>query len=352
MSRVLEQVSTGLRWNLARTCSFLVLVAAAAGTWGSATEGAEPLKAGMIGLDTSHVIAYTKMLNDPNATGELAEMVIVAGYPGGSPDFPLSRDRVEGFTKQVREMGVEIVDTIEELLLKVDVVLLTSGDGRPHLEQVRPVFAAGKPVYIDKPLAGSLSDAVEIFRLATEYDVPCFSSSSLRFSPGIIKFRGGNEEIGEVRGCNAYSPCPIGPHHPDLFWYGVHGVETLFTIMGPGCKSVTRVRTQGTELAVGVWEDGRVGTFRGIRDGKADFGATVYGTKAILPSGKYEGYKPLVIEMVRFFRSGRPPVSAEETLEIFAFMEAAEESKLRGGGPVSLESVMAKARRRASAERR
>ena len=331
--------------------SIVVLITAAAGMWGSVVEGAEPLKAGMIGLDTSHVIAYTKMLNDPKATGQLADMVIVAGYPGGSPDFPLSRDRVEGFTRQVREMGVEIVDSIEELLTKVDVVLLTSGDGRPHLEQVRPVFAAGKPVYIDKPLAGSLSDAVEIFRLAEEYNVPCFSSSSLRFSSGIIGFRGGNEEIGDVRGCHAYSPCPIGPHHPDLFWYGVHGVEILFTIMGPGCRSVTRVQTQGTEMAVGVWEDGRVGSFRGVRDGKSDFGATIYGSKAILLSGKYEGYKPLVIEIVKFFRTGRPPVSAEETLEIFAFMEAAEESKRRGGRPVSLESVMVKARETATAKR-
>lgn len=313
-------------------------------------EPAAPIKAGLIGLDTSHVIAYAKMLNDPKASGELAEMLIVAGYPGGSPDFPLSRDRVEGFTEQVRGMGVEIVDSIDELLEKVDVVLLTSGDGRPHLKQIKPVFAAGKPVYIDKPLSGSLSDAVEIFRLAKQHNVPCFSSSSLRFCPDLIELRKNldNLPLGEVRGCDAYSPCPVGPHHPDLFWYGVHGVEILFTVMGTGCKTVTRVRTEGTELAVGVWEDGRVGTFRGIRRGKGDYGATVFGSKTIELHGEYEGYKPLVIEAVKFFKTGKPPVSAEETLEIFAFMQAADESKRQGGRAVSLESVMKEARQAAA----
>ena len=313
---------------------------------GLGEQPAAPMKAGLIGLDTSHVIAYAKMLNDPKATGELAEMIIVAGYPGGSPDFPLSRDRVEGFTEQIREMGVEIVDSIDELLKKVDVVLLTSGDGRPHLKQVKPVFAAGKPVYIDKPLAGSLADAVEIFRLAKQHNVPCFSSSSLRFCPDLIELRGNldNLPIGQVRGCDAHGMCPVGPHHPDLFWYGVHGVEILFTVMGTGCKSVTRVRTKGTELAVGVWEDGRVGTFRGIREGKGEYGATVFGSKGIASHGEYTGYKPLVIEVVKFFKTGEPPVSAEETLEMFAFMQAADESKRRGGCPVSLESVMKEAR--------
>jgi hypothetical protein len=153
-----------------------------------------------------------------------------------------------------------------------------------------------------------------------------------------------NAEVGKVLGCDVYGPCALEEHHPDLFWYGIHGVETLFTIMGTGCTSVTRVQTKDTELVVGVWKDGRVGTFRGLRAGKSDYGATVFGTKAIAQAGKYAGYEPLVVQIAEFFRSGKPPVSAEETLEIFAFMEAADESKRKGGGPVSIESVLAKAR--------
>lgn len=303
---------------------------------------AKTLRAGLIGLDTSHVIAFTKLLNDSLAKGDLADVTVVAGFPGGTRDNPASWDRVDRYTEQLRGMGVEIVPSIDELLKKVDVVLLESVDGRPHLEQVRPVLAAGKPVFVDKPLAGSLADAVEIYRLAKERGVPCFSSSSLRFSSEFQAMRN-DSPVGKVRGCAAYGPCSLEPHHPDLFWYGIHGVEILFTVMGPGCKSVTRVQTKGTELVVGVWEDGRVGTFRGIRDGKAGYGATVFGAADIKLAGKYEGYTPLVVEICKFFKTGKPPVSAEETLDIYAFMEAADQSKRQGGCPVTIKSVMKKA---------
>jgi predicted dehydrogenase len=311
-----------------------------------------PLKAGIIGLDTSHVEAFTRSLNDPKAEGALARVRVVAAYPGGSPDIPASKNRLEGFTKTLRDKyHVEIVDSIDELLKKVDVVFLESVDGRPHLEQVRPVFKAKKPVFIDKPVAGSLAYAVEIYRLAKESGTPCFSSSSLRFSKGIRAVRG-NPKFGDVLGCDAYSPCSLEPHHPDLFWYGIHGVEILFTIMGPGCESVTRVQTENVEFVTGRWKDGRVGTFRGIHKGKEDYGATVFGTKGVGPSDGFTGYEPLAVEICKFFESGKPPVTAEETLEIYAFMEAADESKRQGGKPVTLASVLAHAREKSGAKSR
>lgn len=308
-----------------------------------AAEPAKKLRAGIIGCDTSHVPAFTDALNDPNATGDLADVDVVAAFPGGSPDLPSSRDRVEGYTKELRDKGIEIVDSIEALLDRVDVVLLESVDGRPHLAQVRPVLMAKKPVFIDKPVAGSLADAVEIFQLAERQGVPCFSSSSLRFSPGILGMRN-NEQVGQVVGCDVYAPCALEEHHPDLFWYGVHGVEMLFTIMGPGCVSVTRTHTEGTDIATGVWQDGRIGTFRGLRQGASNYGATVFGTKGIAPSGSYAGYRPLVDEIAKFFKTGQPPVPAAETLEIFTFMEAADESKRQAGKPVTMASVLEKAK--------
>ena len=307
-------------------------------------ESLKPLRAGIIGLDTSHVTAFTKLLNAADPKPELAGVRVVAAYPGGSPDLPASRDRVAGYTQELRDQfGVAIVSSIDELLARVDVVLLESVDGRPHLEQARPVFQAHKPVFIDKPVAGSLADAIAIFELARKTNTPCFSSSSLRCSPGIAGMRT-NVKVGDVLGCDAYGPCSLEEHHPDLFWYGVHGVETLFTIMGTGCERVSRVQTEGSELVTGVWKGGRIGTFRGVRQGHHDYGATVFGTKGIAPSGGYGGYEPLVVEIVKFFKTGKPPVSAEETIEIFAFMEAADESKRQGGKPVEIEAVMAKAR--------
>jgi predicted dehydrogenase len=304
------------------------------------------IKIGIIGCDTSHVPAFTGLFNDPKNEGDLAGFKVVAAFPGGSPDIAVSHTRVEGFTRQLRDKwNVEIVNSIDDLLARVDVVLLESVDGRPHLEQVTPVLKAKKKVFIDKPIAGSLADVLRIFALAKEHNVPLFSSSSLRFGPGVSGMKK-DPKVGKVLGCFAYSPCEFEPHHPDLYWYGVHGVEMLYTVMGTGCQSVTRAHTKDFDEVIGTWKDGRIGTYRGMRagKGKSSYGALVFGSDGIVPSGGYGGYKPLVVEIAKFFRTGTPPVAAEETIEMFAFMEAADESKRQNGAPVTLEAVLAKAR--------
>ena len=304
------------------------------------------LRAGVIGLDTSHATAFAKLFNDPKSTGDIADVKIVAAFPGGSQDIESSRNRIADFTKQYTDLHIAIVDSIPKLLEQVDVVLLESVDGRPHLDQARPVFQAGKPLFIDKPLAGSLADAIAIDELGKKYKVPWFSSSSLRYSPGTVAILS-DPKVGAIIGCDSWSPCPLEEHHPDLFWYGVHGVETLYTVMGPGCVSVTRVHTDGADVVVGAWSDGRIGTFRGIRSGKSDYGATVFGKNGIAQTGKYEGYKPLVEQIATFFKTRRPPIKSEETLELFAFMEAADVSKRQGGATIKLADVMQKAKEEA-----
>ena len=127
-------------------------------------------------------------------------------FQGGSDDIASSRDRVAGFTADLEKLGVEIVDSIDALLPKVDAVLLESVDGRKHLEQVLPVFKAGKPVFIDKPLSGTLSDALAIDLLAKKYNARWFSSSSLRFSPGTIRYREDPELKSQVRGAGCLEP--------------------------------------------------------------------------------------------------------------------------------------------------
>jgi predicted dehydrogenase len=297
---------------------------------------------GMIGLDTSHVIAFTRIINK---TQHEHGCKVVVGYSGGSPDIPSSANRVENFTKLLREdFGVEIVDTIEELCEKVDGVLLESVDGRPHLKQAIPVIKARKPLFIDKPMAGNLADVIEIFRLAKENNVPCWSSSSLRYSPAIVELKK-NKTAGEILGCDTYGSCSLEEHHPDLYWYGVHAAEMLFTIMGTGCESVRRVQTDNYEHVVGVWEGGRVGTFRGLKKGKKSYGFTVYGTKGVIQGGKFGGYEPLVADVIKFFKTGNVPVPPEETIELFAFMSAADESKIKGGVAVSIKETIQKAKK-------
>jgi predicted dehydrogenase len=299
-------------------------------------------RVGIIGLDTSHSTAFTKELNRPDVGQAYGGYKVVAAYPKGSADIASSASRIPGYIEEVKNSGVKIVDSIKALLKEVDVVLLETNDGRPRLEQALEVLKAGKPMFIDKPVAASLHDVVAIYEAAKRYKVPVFSSSSLRYMPSVQEAAQG--KIGPILGADTFSPATLEKTHPDLFWYGIHGVEILFTLMGRGCKSVTRTQTESTEVVVGTWQDNRLGTFRGTRTGKHDYGGTVYGEKGNMALGPFGGYNSLLAEIIKFFQTGQVPVTPEETLEIYAFMEAADESKRQGGKAVTLEQVLEKAR--------
>lgn len=298
-----------------------------------------PIRVGIIGLDTSHVTAFTKILHDASSPDHVPGARVVAGYPGGSPDVKTSITRVEKFTAELRDKwNVEIVKDIPSLLSKVDAVLLESVDGRVHLEQVRPVLAARKRVFIDKPMAASYRDAKEIARLAKQAGVPWWSSSSLRYAPGLPALK---SDAGILAGAESWGPASLEPTNPGLFWYGIHASEMLYVLMGTGCEEVTDIHTEGADVVVGRWNDGRLGVVRGIRKGKSDYGAVAFGEKSVQHLQKSGGalYKHLLAEIVKFFQTGVPPVPNDETIELMAFMEAAELSRKRGGVPVKLSEV-------------
>ena len=318
-----------------------------AGTATVASAANAPIRAGMIGLDTSHVPNFIKIFHDPKATPDIAGIKIVAAYPGGT-DMPASKNRVENFTKGVRAAGIEIVDSIPKLLEKVDVILLESVDGRIHLQEAIPVIRAGKPLWIDKPAAGTLADAVALYDFAKKHNVPCFSSSGLRFVKGTVELAQ-NKTIGKLVGAISWGNAGYEKGTPDLFFYGIHGIEPLFALMGQGCESVTRLQTASIDIVSGVWPEGRVATYRGLRKDKGGFGLVAFGTDGIAtaPAGSLGGYRELCVAIAQFFKTKQVPVTPEETLEVLAFMEAADESKRQGGKSITLASVMAKARKEA-----
>jgi hypothetical protein len=319
----------------------IIAVTIATAALNPAALSAAGLRLGMIGLDTSHVPAFTKLLNDPTDKEYVLGGTVVAAIKGGSPDIESSIRRVDSYTVQLQDkFGVKIVATVEELCQQVDAVLIMSVDGRPHLEYARQVIKSGKPLYIDKPIAGSLRDALEIFRLAKESKVPVFSSSSYRYYPGLVALQKTN--VGGIKAVISYGPATLEPHHPDLFWYGVHPTEALFTMMGTGCVTVVRSATPDIDVVTGTWSDGRVGTLQGIRNAAAPNKVIVFGTKAVAEQAPGGNYTPLVREIIKFFQTGVSPVPPEETMELFAFMEAADESKRQNGAPVKIKDVLSK----------
>jgi predicted dehydrogenase len=302
------------------------------------------LRLGIIGTDTSHVTAFAKLLNDPLSPDHIPGAVIVAAFKGGSPDIESSASRVNTFAEELRtKWKVKFYPDIPTMCKNVDAVLLESVDGRVHLEQVKPVIAAHKPVFIDKPLASTLADAREIARLAKDAGTPWFSASSLRYGDIATQMK-----FPDAQGVITWGPGPLEPHHQlDLSWYAIHPIEMLYALMGRGCVEVSRTVTEDADVITGKWNDGKTGTVRALRP-YGTYGAVVFRTKPKDAKGAggtivvqsnpkmTEGYRPLLVEIVKFFESKEPPVANEETLEIFAFMDAAQRSKEAGGAPQKL----------------
>jgi predicted dehydrogenase len=318
-----------------------------------AADQGRTIRVGLIGLDTSHAGAFTQLLNDTTRPDHIPGARVVAAFKGGSPDIEASATRIEKFTAEIRDKWkIELVDSIEALVQRVDAVMLTSVDGRAHLAQARPVLAARKPLFVDKPFTASARDAVELARLARDAGTPIFSSSSLRFNDDVVAVKR-DPRVQQVLGAVAWGPGTLEPHHPDLFWYGIHAVEILYTFMGTGCERLTRNHSAAGDVVTGQWRDGRVGTVRTIREGAAPYGQVVFGSKGVVSappppdaSGesapKRSGYHGLVSAVVEFFKTGTSPVPIDETIEMMAFMEAADLSKSRNGAPVALAEVLPK----------
>ena len=292
------------------------------------------LRLGIIGTDTSHVIAFTKLLNDSSSAQHVPGARVVAAFKGGSQDLADSYQRVDKFAEELRtKWNVELVPDIPSLCRKVDGVMIESVDGRQHLEQVRQALASGKPLWIDKPLASSLEDAREILRLAKNAAVPWFSASALRYGKDVDALK-----LPDATGAVTWGAGPLGRDKLDLAYYAIHVVELLYAVLGPGCQEVARTHTDSADVIIGKWKGGRIGEVRALRP-DSDYGALIFraGGKAAVTPNIDDSYRPLVAEIVKFFQTKQPPVPNEETLEVIEFMAAAQRSMAQGGASVKLQ---------------
>jgi len=301
---------------------------------------------GIIGLDTSHSPTFAAMFNGKDANPDFADFRVTVAYPWGSKTIQEGYSRVPMFTERIQELGIKIAGSIDELLQEVDFVLLETQDGHVKVEQVLEVFKAGKPVFMDKPIAASLADVCLIYELAEKYKVPAFTTSSFRYIAPVMEVTSGRR--GSVLGADCFGPCDEEPSHPSLYWYGIHGVEMLLSIMGPGCETVTRSHTPDTDLLVGIWKDSRIGTYRGMRRGSNryyHFGGFAFCARGPVKLDDYSdyGYPGLMKEVVNFFRTGIVPVSPETTIEVYAFMDASTLS-YQTGKPVKIDDLIREAK--------
>lgn len=298
-----------------------------------------PLKIGLIGLDTSHVEGFASLLHDPKNPDHVPGGRIVAGFPGGSPDFPLSITRMPGYTQKLRdEHGVTMLASPRDVAAAVDAVLHTTVDGRLHRTQFAEIAALRKPVFLDKPFAVTSADARAIAALAREHQTPLFSSSSLRFA-GALQSALADQAGGKIIGADFFGPLNLQPTQPGFFWYGIHTAEMLYAALGAGCASVRVISAADHEVAVGTWRDGRLGVIRGNRAGNSGFGGVIHREKASQWVEVATGRRPdagLTLAIMEFFRGGPAPIALDETVELIRFLEAANESRDQGGRDVAL----------------
>jgi hypothetical protein len=297
---------------------------------------AEELRVGMVGLDSSKCEIFASYLNNEGDEYHIPGARLVAAYPWASPNLPASPDRARGIAEGLAAgFGVEICRTLSKLLKKVDALLLMSADGRRHRYQLSRL-AKGKPLFIDQPFATSSRDARAMIEKGEATGTPLMSASPQRYAPGIS----GIVEPGEpILMCEAFGPAPIQEDFPGLFWSGTHIAEILYSFMGPGCQQVQCISHKEVDIVIGEWTDKRIGILRGTRFEQRPFGCLLHtkagvkqGTAKRIPSSE----SLLMQQIIAFFRSGNAPVSLQETYELTAFVEAANESRSGSGKKVEL----------------
>jgi hypothetical protein len=298
------------------------------------------LRLGIVDFDSSHCIEYTRRVNHIGLSADqyVDGARVVAGWPGTSR---MSPERIDGFRVQMADAGVEIVDSAEALIGRIDAVLILSLGGAAHLARVRPFLEAGIPAYVDKPFACTVADAVEMVELARRTGTLLLHASALRFADEVDQFRRLGPRLGALHGLLSYGPAKRASGNPGLLHYGIHAVEVLYALMGPGCESVTAAHTNSTDVVTGRWRDGRLATCRGARHGSTAYGLLGFCEQAVYRShvSTQNAYRNLLRAVVEALTSGRPFVPYDEVLEVTRFALAALESEHNGGSPVELASL-------------
>jgi hypothetical protein len=293
------------------------------------------IKLGILDFDTSHVVEFTSRLNQKHA--DQAQWVegarVVVACPGESKIMP---ERIPGYVEAMKKLGVELVEKPEAMIGKVDGMLIESQEGGAHWPRSQPFLDAGIQCYVDKPFTCSVADARKFAEVSAKKNIPIFSASSLRYGPELVEYAK-DEKHGKIVGALSYGPAPLFEKdptlNPGLYHYGIHAVEVLYTLMGPGCQRVTCAHEKGADVVTGQWADGRLATMRGIRAGKSDYGFVAFAEKGVHAAtiSTRTTYRELLKQIVLFFTTKKAPVDLSVTVEMMAFIEAANRSAANHG---------------------
>jgi virulence factor len=295
------------------------------------------IRLGMLDFDTSHVVEFARRLNHRGIAEDqwVDGATIVVACAGQSQIMP---ERIPPYRKEIEELGIPLAARPEDMIGQVDGMLIESQQGSVHWERARSFLEAGLPCFIDKPFTCGLADARKLAELAARKNVPIFSASSLRYAPELVDFLSQSGH-GPIQGALAYSPATLNDGNPGLYHYGIHAVEILYTLMGPGCERVSCIQARDADLVSAQWRDGRVAGIRGNRGPRIDYGCVVFTEQGVysLPLDTRYIYRELLKRIVEMFKTGKAPLDITVTVEMMAFMEAALKSAKSQGAPQEIQ---------------
>lgn len=288
------------------------------------------LRLGLVDFDTSHSIEFTRRFNHVGVDRDqwVDGARVVMGWPGTSVMSPA---RIPGFTDEIKESGVTIVDDPAAMIGQIDAVLIESISGEAHLDRLKMFATAGIPVFIDKPFASHAADAQALVDLAKANNIPLMSTSALRYSDDLIQFQ--QRDYGTIYGVVSYGPAHRAEGNPGLLHYGIHAVEAMYAVMGPGCDSLSALHHTDADAVTARWKDGRFAHIRGVRSGARSYGLLIHCEAGMIPvpiSARY-AYRNLCREIVTFIETKTPAVPIDVTLELISFCHSALNSEQQNG---------------------
>lgn len=289
-----------------------------------------PIKVAIIGLDTSHSVELPKLMLDSAVAPELrmTGMVSTRALRFDTP-FQLK----EGLDKRqayLESIGMMVTTDFDTAVADCDAILLEINDPAFHLEYFRKCAGLGKPIFLDKPFADTLDNAREIMKIAAESKTVYFTASCLRFCPAIQE---AHKSVAHPKEGFIWGPLGKAMAGSSIVWYGVHATEMLEFVMGPGAISVQACANGGGYMLVVNYADGRRGVIS-LGNGCYQYGGVLRdleNTPLIFNetiSGAF--YRPLLVQVEEFFRTGKMPVEIEDSFEVMAILDAADKSALSG----------------------
>lgn len=283
----------------------------------------QELKIAMIGLDTSHSVEFTKLLQSPDAGDAKAygiKVVTCLRFP-----TPFQTEEGQDQRQAVLEScGVKVTKDFDEAVADCDGIMIEINDPAYHLEYFRRCAGLGKPIYLDKPMADNKENGAEILKLIKENNIACMSASPLRFSPEVIE---ACNSMQTPQCATIFGTLGIAPAGSSIVWYGVHGFDMLQRAMGRGARSVTTMSDEVGIVAVVEYDDARRGVVELAQEVYV-YGGVLRDEERMLPFSVNLDmvYSATIVEIANFFNGKDVTLEMEDTFEVMAMLDAAERS--------------------------